>query len=158
MRRFCEVILSARSKRSLGPIEAKQMPPKKIWIAREEGFHTDTIGRHRDGQFMGFVVGAARGSVTEWSELTWYAVLHLFTEEGRHIRTQHASGEIPAMERRLREMLSELHSVTYGDVMIERFRVVIDGYTFGLVSRESELELLPNRLVFGAPWDGFYST
>jgi hypothetical protein len=134
------------------------MPPKKIRVAREEGFHTDTIGHHRDGQFMGFVVGAARDPLSGAPELSWYAVLHLFTEEGRHIRTQHATGEIPEMERCLREMLGELHSVTYGDVMIERFRLVIDGYTFGLVSRESKLELVPNGLVFGAPWDGFYST
>ena len=134
------------------------MPPKKIRIAREEGFHTDTIGRHREGQFMGFVVGAGRGPVAEWSELTWYAVLHLFTEEGRHIRTQHATGEIPEMERRLREMLGELQSVTYGDVEIERFRVVIDGHKFGLVPKESDLVLVPNGLVFGKPWDGFYST
>jgi hypothetical protein len=85
-------------------------------------------------------------------------VLHLFTEEGRHIRTQHATGEIPEMERRLREMLGELRSVTYGHVEIERFRVVIDGHKFGLVPKASDLELLPNGLVFGKPWDGFYST
>jgi hypothetical protein len=64
---------------------------KHIKIRREVGHHTHYIGRLTDGrQFMAFIVAAPplKNGKHQGSEMKWYAVVHLFDDEGRHLKTE----------------------------------------------------------------------
>ncbi|WP_431926278.1 hypothetical protein [Nonomuraea jabiensis] len=65
------------------------------------------------------------------------------------------------------ELLETLPQREYADVAIRPLQLVFDGVLFGLVieqghgDQEDEddwAELYPDRLGFGEPWDGQYST
>lgn len=149
--------------------------PKRIPIAREEGYYTDTIGRFDGGQFLGFVTATIPLPLPEdWQEhKRWYAVLHRFDPDGNHLGTEArfagttADGEADVCARArsdLDAMIAALGDVEYGDVAVKLFSVEVDGETFGLVDASDpdegieEVELRPNYLVFFEPWDGSYDT
>ena len=153
--------------------------PARIKIAREEGYHTDTIGKCEDGrQFMAFVVASmpiGTGRLPgDWRKRKhWHAVLHTFDKFGNHLNSDiwtagcTADGEREVIRRaksRLSEMLAALGSVKYCDVSISDFHVEVDGREFGLVDASDpdedyeSIHLLPNDLAFFAPWDGTYAT
>ena len=150
--------------------------PKTIKVAREEGYHTDRIGKSLDGnQFMGFVTATLPTPLPKkWqSHKRWYAVLHTFDKNGKHLNTEAwfagttASGEREAVEKaqaKLDQMIAALGKVKYGNVKVGLFRVQIDGHTFGLVDASEpdegyeSIHLLPNDLAFFEPWDGTYDT
>jgi len=150
--------------------------PKSIKIAREEGYHTDLIGKYGDGsQFMGFVTATLPTPLPKaWQRRKrWYAVLHTFDKKGKHLNTDAcfagttASGEQKAIEKaqaKLDEMIEALGKVKYGNVKVGLFQVQIDGHLFGLVDASEpeedyeSIHLLPNDLAFFEPWDGTYDT
>ena len=153
--------------------------PSRIMIAREEGYHTDKIGRCEDGrQFMAFVVASLpiekRQAAADWQKhKQWHAVLHTFDKMGRHLNSDiwragtTADGEAHVIQQaksRLTEMLAKLGPVKYGNVKVSLFRVEVDGREFGLVDASEpeegyeSIHLLPNDLAFFEPWDGNYDT
>jgi formate hydrogenlyase regulatory protein HycA len=150
--------------------------PKSIRITREEGYHTDQIGKYGDGnQFMAFVTATlpTPRSKDRHGHMRWYAVLHTFDKKGKHLNTEAwfagttARGEREAVQKaqtKLAEMIAELGKVKYGNIKAGLFKVQIDGHTFGLVDASEPQEgyesihLLPNDLAFFAPWDGTYDT
>jgi formate hydrogenlyase regulatory protein HycA len=150
--------------------------PQTIKILREAGYHTDRIGKYENGnQFMGFVTATLPMPLPEdWQpHKRWYAVLHTFDADGKHLNTEAwfagttASGERESVERaqaRLAEMIAGLAKVKYGNVKIKLFQVRIEGHIFGLVAASEpdedyeSVHLLPNDLAFFEPWDGTYDT
>jgi len=134
-----------------------------------------------DNQFWGRVVASFAGipkpPPARWEPYKrWYAVLHKFDGQGRHIETDHwfagttADGEREVCKRanaRLDEMVAALGPVESADIEIELFRVEIDGGVFGLVDVSEPEEgpefadrvaMEPGNLLFCAPWDGNYDT
>ena len=107
-----------------------------------------------------------------WEEKKrWYAVLHTFSAEGSHLKTEtmfagtESDGESIFMTRARKfrdEMVSSLKNHQFCDVEVELFSVQIDGFTFGLVdaSRPEDnyesVHLLPNDFAFFEPWDGSF--
>lgn len=148
--------------------------PEKIKIRREKGYHTDSIGRCKDRtQFMAFIVGvpAAIRSHHVSRKLKWYAVLHRFASDGKHLGTQALllgtkkfAHEVRGAESKLSELIKTLGAVKYSDIEVKLFSVRIEGYTFGLVDASvpdegyQRIDLLPNGLAFFPPWDGNYET
>lgn len=149
------------------------MIPKKIKIRREKGYHTGYIGRWKDGtQFMAFIVGVpvTRTSSAQ-GKVTWYAVLHRFDSEGKHLGTESSllgtnefAHQLKGAQATLRKMIRTLGTVKYCDVEVALFSVRIDGHKFGLVDASipkegyERIDLLPNGLAFFPPWDGTYET
>lgn len=148
--------------------------PRRIPIAHESDYRTDTIGRYAHGQFYAAVHGAQpelNGTDTDYDGRNrWYAYLHLFDHDGRHqrsdIRLLQVSHYFTAdddADRVLAELLAQLPEAEFGDIAIQPFRLVHDGIVFGLID-ESEpergdwAELYPDRLGFHSPWNGEYST
>jgi hypothetical protein len=150
--------------------------PEVIPISHEPGYHTDTIGWCRGGQFYGTVVAAVPEegwSDTDWQRRKrWCAVLHRFDPAGRHLESRveftgtTADGErevIAAAQRILDGWLEALPERRYGDIAIAPFSLDVEGTLFGLVleERDGEIswaELYPDGLGFSAPWDGCYDT
>jgi formate hydrogenlyase regulatory protein HycA len=150
--------------------------PQSIKIAREQGYHTDRIGKYGESnQFMGFVTATLPNPLPrDWqTHKRWYAVLHTFDKKGKHLNTQAwfagttASGEREAVakaEAKLDQMIAALGKVKFGNVKVGLFQVQIDGHTFGLVDASEpeegyvSIHLLPNQLAFFEPWDGTYDT
>lgn len=150
--------------------------PKVIKVQREEGYHTDQIGKYGHGnQFMAFVTATLPTPIPkDWTkQKRWYAVVHTFDKKGKHLKTDSwfagttADGEATVTAKaqaRLQEMVAALGKVKYGDVKVGLFQVKIDGHVFGLVDGSEpdedieKIDLLPNDLAFFAPWDGTYDT
>jgi hypothetical protein len=148
--------------------------PGKIRILREEGYHTQHIGRYNtDKQFMAFIVGMPLDTRTSRASQTirWYAVIHRFDADGNHLGTEATFlGEKPFLKQlsnakaKFAEMLAQLGPVTYCSVEIKLFSVRIDGHTFGLIDASEpeeeylRVDLVPNALAFFPPWDGTYDT
>jgi hypothetical protein len=150
--------------------------PQRVPIAREAGYHTDTIGHYRDGQFYAAVHGAHRdddqGPDMGRERVRWYAYLHLFDADGNHRESEVSLiGVAPYLRGDLREqatarltsLLGQLEEAEFGDIAICPFALTYDGVTFGLIDesspdRGSWAELYPDRLGFNDPWDGTYST
>jgi hypothetical protein len=150
--------------------------PKSIKVNREEVYHTDRIGKSvRGNQFMGFVTATLPTPLPKkWqSHKRWYAVLHTFDKNGKHLNTEAwfagttASGEREAVEKaqaKLDQMITALGKVKYDNLKVSLFQVQIDGHTFGLVDASEpdegyeSIHLLPNDLAFFEPWDGTYDT
>ena len=64
-------------------------------------------------------------------------------------------------EAKIKELVSQLGEIEYGNIEIKPFKIEIDGFQFGLIpNEESEMiELQPsNTLAFEEPWDGEYWT
>jgi hypothetical protein len=153
--------------------------PGHIPIFYEPDSPTGRIGIHgsgdKQGQFFGCVVAALPvPAPKQWEEhKRWYAVLHRFDLDGRHLGTDHefcgttASGESAAIARaeaKLGELMSRLENPQLRDIEIDLFSVTIDGHVFGLIDAsdpEEEYEaihLVPNDLAFFEPWEGDYDT
>ncbi len=151
--------------------------PETIKIERVEDYWTHDIGRYVNGsQFMAFVVATLPYNLLgkDWEDhKRWYAVLHIFNEQGDHLYSQAnfmgltADGENAVVDKaraKCNEMLGGLQDLHYCDVAIKLFSMTIDGAVFGLVDvtkpeDEHELvELMPNQLVFYPPWDGTFDT
>jgi hypothetical protein len=149
--------------------------PKVIPIKRHAGYHTDSVGRYADGQFLGCITGphtrllAADGQLERRQR--WYAVLHRFDHDGHHIGSdirftgttaEGREASVTQAAHILRKWLAELSDVVYGDIAIRPFRTMVDDIDFGLIDVSDEhgdhLELVPNHLGFYPPWDGTYDT
>jgi formate hydrogenlyase regulatory protein HycA len=140
-------------------------------------------GDEEDNQFWGQVT-ASFSTMPEPPPLDWrpykrwYAVLHKFDGSGRHMGTEHwfagtdADGSFENHVRhrasaKLDEMVAALASVHYADIVIELFRVEIDGGVFGLIDVSKPEDgpefaervlMVPTGLLFYPPWDGTYDT
>lgn len=149
--------------------------PGVIRIAREPSYHTDTIGRYRDGQFYAAIHGAHRDDDKEVDyrreRLRWYVYLHLFDSAGYHQRSDvsligvapYLRGELSERaQAQLTALLGKLEDLRFGDIAVRPFREQHDGVTFGLIDESAAdrgdwAELYPDRLGFSNPWDGTYS-
>jgi hypothetical protein len=62
--------------------------PQRVPVAREAGYHTDTIGRYRDGQFYAAVLDAHRDDDRAQDRgrerVRWYAYPPLLDADGNH--------------------------------------------------------------------------
>jgi hypothetical protein len=151
--------------------------PERIPIKHEPDYRTRYIGRYADGYFFGDVTGAFPESYQlgdgDWKRhKRWYAVLHLFDQDGHHVRTDTwlagttADGERRVIDDavRMRESwLNRLESVEFGDIAVRLFRVDVDDVVFGLLDESDEqrgehVELRPQELGFHPPWEGEYDT
>ena len=149
--------------------------PSKIKIQRIPDYYTKTIGSYEDGQFMALITATLPLPIPkDWEyQKRWYSVLHTFTKDGRHIKTDawFAGTESEGYEEVLirartkrDEMIASLKGLKLCDVEIELFSVQIDGFTFGLVDASvpeddyESVHLLPNDFAFFAPWDGLFDT
>ncbi len=161
------------------------MIPKLIRVSRNGGNYSACMGFYsldvEDNEFWGQVVASFSGMPNpppfdSRPYKRWYAVLHKFDAQGKHIESDHwfagttADGEqavIESASAKLDEMVAALGEVEFADIQIQLFQVSIDGGVFGLVdvSRPEEgplfaerVAMMPNCLVFSAPWDGNYDT
>ena len=145
--------------------------PKRIPIKREEDYHTHYIGTTRDGrQFFGYetFVHLPRPDDADWTHFRKeYAVLYIFDKRGNHLTTKHwyagttAETSNTATTEKVEEFIQELGPVTYTDIKVKPFQVVIDGHVFGLVPSEKTgfVDLMPSfTIAFYSPWDGEYYT
>jgi formate hydrogenlyase regulatory protein HycA len=149
--------------------------PDKIPIIREEDYDTHFIGRCEDGrQFMAFVTATVPAPPPEdWkTHKRWYAVLHQFDADGRHLRTEAwfagttADGErdvVKKAQAKREDMVRALGPVVFCDVEVHLFSVIVDGHTFGLIDvtepgGDELVDLVPNDLEFYPPWTGEYDT
>lgn len=151
--------------------------PELIPIVREAGYRTDTIGRHRGGQFFAAIGRLGRdydderpGRMT--GDLAWYAYLHLFDNDGAYQRSDvrtigtgfPLTGELREQaDAVLASLLATMEDVRFTDIAIRPFRTRQQGMTFGLIDESAPdrgdwAELYPDRLGFNPPWDGSYST
>ena len=149
--------------------------PNKIKIKCVPNFYTKCIGRYAHGQFMALITATLPIPIPkDWErQKRWYVVLHTFTEDGRHQKTDawfagiSSEGEeavgIRARKKR-DEMVASLEKPVFCDIEVKLFSVQVDGFTFGLVdaSKPEEnyesIHLLPNNFAFFKPWNGEYDT
>ncbi|SNY60255.1 hypothetical protein [Paractinoplanes atraurantiacus] len=149
--------------------------PAVIPMVRDE-YHVQTIGTYADGQYFANVHGARRDDDEapdrERERLYWYAYVHRFDHDGHHLGSEIVLiGKAPFLRGDLRteadaifaRLLDGLPGASPGDIAVRPFRVRYDGVTFGLIDesdseRGAWAELYPDRLGFGEPWDGTYST
>jgi hypothetical protein len=130
--------------------------------------HTDCIGRYAEGQFL---VDHAAPYIAGQSH--WCLVLHLFDDDGRHVRSHTWSGPtgdrdvLPKTtghrraERQLHLLLDALPDRRYGDITIRPFRFDEAGIVYGLIDEsgphDGELYVLyPGGLLLRPPWYGSY--
>lgn len=148
--------------------------PQKIRIRRKKGYHTDHIGVCEDGtQFMAFIVAVPnhRGPRSGDGKVKWYAVLHHFDADGKHIETKalflgtkRFAHQLSKAEAKRDGLIRELGPLAYGDIEVGLFTTRIDGNIFGLVDASERkenyerIDLVPNDLAFFPPWDGTYDT
>jgi hypothetical protein len=114
--------------------------PELIPILREAGYRTDTIGRHRGGQFFAAIRRLGRG--------TGFPLTGEVREQADAV---------------LASLLATMEDVRFTDIAIRPFQTRQLGMTFGLIDesapdRDDWAELYPDRLGFNPPWDGSYST
>src|SRR3954469_17100969 len=96
----------------------------------------------------------------------WFAILHLFGHEGRHLSSEISLFEDGAeAERASQQMLARLQDMEYGDIAVRLFRVDAHDCVFGLIDETDEaedgdghVEYYPNHIGFHEPWDGSYDT
>jgi len=149
--------------------------PGIIPIAYEPHGRTEAIGLYTEGQFLGSVTYAfPKGFRPDdgWEEQKrLYSVLHTFDAEGGYrdseiwcagtwAEQQRDASVLARARAHLATRLRSLPRRTYTDIAIRPFELVVDGVLFGLVTGEEDgegwAELYPDRLGFGAPWDGSY--
>lgn len=142
----------------------------------------------RRGQFLATVTYAFPEGFRPgdgWEEQKrLYAVLHTFDTDGRHRDAQIWCAGTWAEQQRnpdgdqsvlaqahahLAKLLADLPGREPGDIAVRPFQLTRDGVLFGLITEEPEagaaagpdddwVELYPDRLGFGPPWDGSYDT
>ncbi|MEV6637610.1 hypothetical protein AB0M54_43460 [Actinoplanes sp. NPDC051470] len=147
--------------------------PDTIPMAHDD-HRLDTIGTHAGGQFYAAIHGARHDSVAAREDTWWYAFVHLFDATGHRVRSDittvaqasYLRGELGDQARAaLASLLAKLTDVRHGDIAIRPFELTHDGVTFALIDetdadpdRGPWAELYPDRLGFGPPFDGTYST
>ncbi|MBP2707821.1 hypothetical protein JOL79_28975 [Microbispora sp. RL4-1S] len=150
--------------------------PELIPIAYQPDYHTDTIGAHAEGLFFG---GVCRGwPVAAFEEMgkwpwrdergepipgPWFAILHLFDQDGRHLSSEISPfTDDTEADQALRRMVARLRDMEYGDIAIRPFRVDAHDCVFGLIDEtdraDGYVEYYPNHIGFYEPWDGSYDT
>lgn len=157
--------------------------PDRIPVARVGGNYSSGIGFYqgkngRQCQYWGQVVAAfsreKRDPPKDWkSAKRWYAILHRFDENGKHLGTDHwfsgttADGEREVCQRaidKLDEMIAALDGAQDAErIEIGLFSVEIDGNIFGMVDVSEpgwpdRVEMKPGNLLFTYPWSGYYDT
>lgn len=158
--------------------------PEVIPIAYEPKHRTESIGRYADGQFLASVTYAfPQGFRLDdgWEERKrLYTVLHTFDAAGHYRasdiwcagtwaeqqRNPHGEDSVLTRARvRLATLLRSLPRRSYTDIAIRPFQLTYENVLFGLVIRKDDeaededwAELYPDRLAFGAPWNGTYDT
>ncbi len=146
--------------------------PKKIPVQRMEDHHTYHIGKYENGnQFWGYgtfvftKIPIPEGE--DWKKYRReYSVLYLFDKAGNFKEAKYEfAGTSDSLkfdvEAKIKELVSQLGEIEYGNIEIKPFKIEIDGFQFGLIpNEESEMiELQPsNTLAFEEPWDGEYWT
>jgi formate hydrogenlyase regulatory protein HycA len=146
--------------------------PDKIPVGHDD-YHMRNIGHAADGrQFMGFVVATLprRKLDDDWPRhKRWYAVLHIFDDDGTHLGTEHwfagttADGEdvvCAKAKSKLKKMMTQLGYVTFDDIAVRCFSVDIEGHRFGMIADQEFgiVNLEPNEFAFYPPWNGEYDT
>lgn len=145
--------------------------PEKFPIKREENYHTHYLGKTQDGrQFFGYETFVFPNGMpqSDWTKgRKEYAVLYLFDKKGNHLKTNHwyagTTSEINdfIIKEKLEQMISELGSIEYTNIIVKPFQTIIDGVIFGLIPNEEyeTVDLQPNSTIsFQEPWDGEYDT
>jgi hypothetical protein len=145
--------------------------PDSFPVKREEDYHTHYIGRVGDSrQFFGYQTFVFPNGIpdSEWpSHRKEYVVLYLFDKNGNHLETKHwyagntAETSGGQTEEKLEQMIEELGTVEYCDILVKPFQTTIDGIVFGLVPNEEyeTVDLEPSSTIsFHAPWNGEYDT
>jgi hypothetical protein len=97
---------------------------------------THNVGRHERGLFMGSVIEVFPEQKKKADQGIWYAVLHLFSHDGKYLETQHfrqSTNGRDRMHSQLSEMIRQLSAVSFEDISIAPFDTKIDGTIFGLV-------------------------
>jgi hypothetical protein len=135
-----------------------------------EDLQTAFVGRFGGGkQFLLTEASVRPHRHTEGSdrEGTEYVVLYLFNSEGELIDHHHSAPlgseawtEAHAQAERTR-LLALLDDCSFGDIVIQPFRLEIDGHVFGLIadSEQDIVHLEPgSSITFMEPWDGEYHT
>ncbi|MEU9509114.1 hypothetical protein AB0D32_22870 [Micromonospora sp. NPDC048170] len=130
--------------------------PRLIPIAHEPDHRTDRIGRYDGGMFL----------ASAWDH---HAYVHLFDHDGayRHSTVRRVTDR-RTLDDAVAELVADLPGRVYGDIAVQLFQTRQDGVLFGLVDESGDragdgghvdwVELYPDRLGFGAPWDGLYDT
>jgi len=145
--------------------------PASFPIKREEDYHTHYLGKTGDGrQFFGYQTFVFPKGIphSDWQKYRKeYVMLYLFDNKGNHLETKHwyAGTTSEANDRetdeRLKQMVDELGTVEYCDIIVKPFQTTIDGVVFGLVPDKvfRTVALQPSSTIsFHAPWDGEYDT
>jgi hypothetical protein len=149
--------------------------PDKLPIARMEDYHTHYLGQSADGRLFWaydtFVFTKKYGDIQEnddWQKYRReYAVIHTFDNDGNYLTTKHWNAGLTidvddeAIEKKLKEFVSELGGTTFKNIEIKLFQIEIDGITFGLIPDEESgmIHLQPtSKISFQEPWDGEYNT
>jgi hypothetical protein len=153
----------------------KSSVPKLIPVVR---MREDQMGSYADSkQFWGQVVASSDSQPDvvnshDWHhDKKWYAVLHKFDNEGRHLGTDYrfigreSDGEsiFEEADKQLEAFVRNLGQVRYGDIKIALFQQEIDGHIFGMIDSSSvefgpSVTMQPADWVFHPPWDGCYDT
>src|SRR2546425_3635642 len=116
--------------------------PDVIPVSRTGGSYTANIGCYDlDGasnQFWAHVAATLtkpKRGAQPWSGKRWYALLHKFTSQGKHLGTEHwfagtsADGEEEVMRRARAKrdaMIAALGEVRFADIKVALFQVKID--------------------------------
>jgi hypothetical protein len=152
--------------------------PELVPIAHKADYRTDTIGRYRDGQFIG---GSSVGFPDEPFDgrhsgtRHLFTYVHLFDNAGNHERSEitrvatreedtFTAEEIALCDQLTANLQAGLADAHFCDIAIRPFRVEHSGVVFGLID-ETEMheglpwaELYPEGLGFSEPWNGLYDT
>lgn len=138
-----------------------------IKINRVEGGHTHFIGRFENGnQFMLLEVYFDDGPMlSNWKDTRKeFAVLHIFTPDGKHLESQHQFAGItkdldgrilgPEMEM----LMKDKGRAFYNNINIFPFQTRIDGFEYGLIKDDENFcfTIVPNEISFSTPFDGEY--
>lgn len=139
-----------------------------------EDYHTHYLGKCADGrQFWAYDTFIHTHTGQELLDDDWqkwrkeYVLLHIFDADGNHLQTDYwyagytADIQDETIAEKLAEMVGSLGPVTYGDIEIRLFQVIIDGIVFGLIPDKDYdmINLEPSSTIsFQEPWDGSYDT
>ena len=128
--------------------------PKLIPIAREEGYHTDQIGKYANGQYVGFAF------FLEPSQQRLVSVLHLFDASGCHVSSDAwDSSDHVDPQAELQNAIDALPNAKPGNVKVAPFSVEFFGKSFGMIPvGDDRVDYEPYGLAFFSPWDGLYDT
>jgi hypothetical protein len=149
--------------------------PKAFRVNRHEGgsWHIGVTasGEQFWAQVVAQVVPFSEAEPKDWNERKiWYAVLHLFEKDGKHISSTvdrigtpgEDSDVLDRARTKMDALVSALGRVDYGPIRIQLFETTVDDFRFGLLDTSSDegsqVTMLPNEFVFTPPWDGDYDT